>query len=384
MRTGAQGRAADLPEHAVSPDVGDELPEEKARAEPVAVSADESGLRLDRWFRRRFPVVTHGTLERLLRTGQVRIDGRRATAGDRLEAGQRVRVPGSIQAGPAGSRTVRIRADDHTDPDAAEDLRRRVLYRDAHVLVIDKPAGLAVQGGSKMVRHLDGMLDALAFEGERPRLVHRLDKDTSGVLVLARSARAAAQLTRSFREGCVHKTYWAVVVGVPATQEGRISQPLAKRFGVAGERVGADDDGLPAVTGYRVIERAGRQAAWLALFPQTGRTHQLRAHCVLLGTPILGDGKYGGAAAFLEGEGIAGHLHLHARAIRFPNPAGGEMMVTAPIPAHLRETFRFFGFSEHLGNDLPGEAGAAGQPPRGAAPQRRSVARPHPARSRKG
>ncbi|MBL8667946.1 MAG: RluA family pseudouridine synthase [Rhodospirillales bacterium] len=384
MSTRAQGRQAELLQRADNPDTGDELPEGKVRAEPVAVGADESGLRLDRWFRRRYPAVAHGTLERLLRTGQVRVDGHRATAGERLEVGQRVRVPSSIQAAPAEARTVRIRADDRTDPGAAEELRRRVLHRDAHVIVIDKPAGLAVQGGSKMVRHLDGMLDALTFDGERPRLVHRLDKDTSGVLVLARSAKAAALLTRAFREGRVQKVYWAVVVGAPATAEGRISQPLAKRFGVSGERVGADDDGLPAVTGYRVIERAGRQAAWLALYPQTGRTHQLRAHCVLLGTPILGDGKYGGAAAFREGEDTAGQLHLHARAISFPHPAGGEVTVTAPISPHMRTTFRFFGFSEHLGNDMSGGGTTSGQSPRAAPSQRRPAPRPHPVRSRKG
>ena len=196
------------------------------------------------------------------------------------------------------------------------------------------------------------MLDALAFDGERPRLVHRLDKDTSGVLLLARSANAAALLTRAFRDGLVRKLYWAVVVGAPAAQQGRISQPLAKRFGVAGERVGADEDGLPAVTEYRVVERAGRRAAWLALQPRTGRTHQLRAHCALLGTPIMGDGKYGGAAAFLEGEGIGDRLHLHARTIRFPHPGGGEMQVTAPLPQHLRATFRFFGFSGHAEADV--------------------------------
>jgi 23S rRNA pseudouridine955/2504/2580 synthase len=358
--------------------------DEPGRSEPIAVAGDEDGLRLDRWFKRRWPGVAHGLLERLLRTGQVRVDGRRAKAGERLAVGQHVRVPPIVHASVTDRPPRRSRP-----PDAGEaaDLRARVLHRDAHVIVIDKPAGLAVQGGSKTDRHLDGMLDALAFEGERPRLVHRLDKDTSGVLLLARSANAAALLTRAFRDGRVDKLYWAVVIGAPALQQGRIDQPLAKRFGVAGERVGADEEGLRAVTEYRVVERAGRRAAWLALHPRTGRTHQLRAHCAVLGTPILGDGKYGGgAAAFLEGEGIGERLHLHARSLRFPHPGGGELQVTAPLPAHLRATFHFFGFSERLGRDMPDGVREdqrltnAGQ----TRPSRSSAARPPTRRSRGG
>lgn len=375
--------------------------EERVRAEPVAVGADEGGLRLDRWFRRRYPAIAHGTLEKLLRTGQVRIDGHRAGAGDRLQPGQQVRVPPSVLSASDDPRPAHRRGDAPVDPGVAAELRRRVLHRDAQVIVLDKPAGLAVQGGSKMARHLDGMLDALAFDGERPRLVHRLDKDTSGTLLLARTASAAAALTRAFREGRVQKVYWTVVVGAPAAQEGRISQPLAKRFGVAGERVGADEEGLPAITDYVVVERAGRQAAWLALSPQTGRTHQLRAHCVLLGTPILGDGKYGGAAAFLEEEGIGAQLHLHARTVRFPHPDGGALRVTAPLPAHLRATFRFFGFSESLGREVFDDTATAarqgtapahrhppsGRPPRAhpsARPPTRPPTRPSPPRSRRG
>ena len=235
--------------------------------------------------------------------------------------------------------------------DEVEDLKARVLHCDDQLLVIDKPAGLAVQGGSKTSRHLDGMLDALRFDGDRPRLVHRLDKDTSGVLMLARTARAATALTRAFASGQVRKLYWAVVVGVPAAAHGRIEQPLSKRFGAIGERMTVDEAGRPAVTDYRVIERAGRRAAWLALAPLTGRTHQLRAHCALLGTPILGDGKYGGKAAFLENEGIGERLHLHARTIRFPHPTGGEVTVSAPLPPHMRATWRFFGFSERAEED---------------------------------
>jgi 23S rRNA pseudouridine955/2504/2580 synthase len=312
-------------------------------AEPVPVAADEAELRLDRWFRRRFPQVTHNELEKWLRTGQVRIDGRRAKAGDRLSPGQAVRVPPAART-PAGLAAAPVRR--APSPSEAQDIVKRVLHRDDAVLVIDKPAGLAVQGGSKTTRHLDGMLDALRFGGERPRLVHRLDKDTSGVLVLARSAAAATALTAAFASRRVSKLYWAVVVGVPPSSSGHIEQPLAKRFGALGERVSADEAGQRAVTDYTVIERAGRRAAWLALQPRTGRTHQLRAHCAFLGTPILGDGKYGGATAFLEGEGLGDRLHLHARTIRFPHPAGGEVVVSAPLPAHMRGTWQFFGFSQ--------------------------------------
>jgi 23S rRNA pseudouridine955/2504/2580 synthase len=312
-------------------------------AEPVIVAENEAGMRLDRWFKLRYPHVAHAQLEKMLRTGQVRINGRRAKAGERLEAFQSIRVPplARAPAALAGRPPARPRSVGET-----EDLEARILYRDDQLLVIDKPSGLAVQGGSKTLRHLDGMLDALRFRRERPRLVHRLDKDTSGVLVLARTAQAATALTASFASGKVHKLYWAIVVGVPATATGRIQQALSKRFGAIGERMTADEAGRPAITDYRVVERAGRRAAWLALQPLTGRTHQLRAHCALIGTPILGDGKYGGGGAFLAKEGIGQRLHLHARTIRFPHPTGGEITVAAPLPPHMLATWRFFGFSE--------------------------------------
>jgi 23S rRNA pseudouridine955/2504/2580 synthase len=198
--------------------------------------------------------------------------------------------------------------------------------------------------------HLDAMLDALRFGGERPRLVHRLDKDTSGVLVLARTAGAAAKLARAFRSREVFKLYWAVVVGVPRPSSGKIDLGLAKKSGRHGERMEPDvEAGLRAVTEFRIIEQAGRRAAWLLLEPLTGRTHQLRVHCAALGTPILGDGKYGGAGAFLEGDQVSRKLHLHARWIEIPHPAGGVLAVTAPLPEHMRATWRFFGFSEEEG-----------------------------------
>jgi len=234
-----------------------------------------------------------------------------------------------------------------SERDAAA-LRSWILYDDGLVLVLDKPAGLAVQGGSGTERHLDGLLDALVdAAGERPRLVHRLDRDTSGVLELARSAAMAAHLAAAFRVGEVEKTYWAVTVGVPQPPTGRIDAPLAKGQMRGGERMTtACEDGKPAVTLYQVLARAGTRAAHVALRPLSGRTHQLRAHMIALGTPILGDGKYGGTGAFLPGLDLPRRLHLHARRLILSHPRGGVIDITAPLPPHMRETWRALGFDE--------------------------------------
>lgn len=310
-------------------------------ARTVAVGSAEAGLRLDRWFKRHYPQVPHGLLEKWLRTGQVRLDGKRVTAGARVEAGQSVRVPPVPEAPPRPPAASRPTPPSQAQADA---LKRAVLYRDDEMIILDKPAGLAVQGGTGTHRHLDGMLDVLAAGGERPRLVHRLDKDTSGVLVLARSAASAAALGQAFRSRAVRKLYWALVVGVPSEDAGEIRAPLSKAGSAGSERVGVDAaTGAPAVTHYRVLERIGRRAAWLELEPETGRTHQLRVHCRALGTPILGDGKYGGRAAFLSEGGIGRRLHLHARAIAIAMPGKPAITVAAPLPAHMRETWAFLG-----------------------------------------
>jgi 23S rRNA pseudouridine955/2504/2580 synthase len=330
----------------VSGDIRDEseqLRAESGKARTLVVSGEEASLRLDRWFKRHFPTLGHGRLEKLLRTGQIRVDGKRVKASARLLAGQTVRVP--PLASPDSPPPVARPAPSLREADAGF-MRGLVLYRDADVIALNKPPGLAVQGGSGTERHLDAMLDALRFDAaERPRLVHRLDKDTSGVLLLGRSAAAASRLAEAFRDKTTRKIYWAIAVGVPKPFKGRIDLPLAKLPGRAGERMAPDEEGKHAVTYYSVLEHMGRRAAWLALWPVTGRTHQLRVHLAAIGTPILGDGKYGGRAAYLAGEGVSRKLHLHARAIAVPHPRGGKALrVTAPLPEHMRATWRFFGF----------------------------------------
>jgi 23S rRNA pseudouridine955/2504/2580 synthase len=324
--------------------------------EMVTVDAADASLRLDRWFKRHYPALAHGRLEKLLRTGQIRVDGKRAKAGDRVMPGQAIRIP-PLDAAPSPAAPTAPRP---LLPADETMLRDAILHQDEAVIAINKPPGLAVQGGTRSERHLDGLLDALRFgRAERPKLVHRLDKDTSGVLVIARSAGAAAVLTRAFRDRATRKIYWALAVGVPKPLQGRIALALAKRSGQGGERVHADpDEGKHAVTYYRVVDKVGERVSWLALLPVTGRTHQLRAHCAAIGTPILGDGKYGGAATHLAGPPGARRLHLHARALSIPHPHGGILKIAAPLPPHMRQSWEFFGFSADVedpfsGPDLP-------------------------------
>jgi 23S rRNA pseudouridine955/2504/2580 synthase len=313
--------------------------------ETVMVGIQEGSLRLDRWFKRHYPALPHGQLEKLLRTGRIRVDGKRARSGDRVVPGQAIQFPALGEA-----KTSRRPKGDQLRPADEVMLQAAILHRDEAVIVLNKPPGLAVQGGTATERHLDGLLDGLRFgSDERPRLVHRLDKETSGILVIARTGAAASLLTRSFREKTTRKTYWALVVGLPKPRQGRIALPLAKTAGPGGERVRpAVEEGRPAVTYYQVVDSAGARITWLALAPVTGRTHQLRAHCAAIGTPILGDSKYGGAAAHLAGVPGSRRLHLHARTLVIPHPLGGSLEITAPLPEHMRGTWEFFGFQDDI------------------------------------
>lgn len=320
----------------------------------IEVGAAEGEQRLDRWFKRRFPALTHGRLEKLLRTGQIRVDGGRAKASQRLEPGQVVRVPplGPPSSAPSG----RKKAAPLSAREIAE-IQRMVIYKDDDLIALNKPHGLAVQGGTKTTRHIDGMLDGLKFErDERPRLVHRLDRDTSGILLVARTARSAAILAKSFQSRDMTKIYWALVIGHPEHDAGTISAALAKTGGRGSERMEWDDEeGQSAVTDYRVVATAARKISWLELMPQTGRTHQLRAHCKLIGTPIVGDAKYAltnpdpdQRVDLHDGllAEVADRMCLHARSLTIPRPGRKPLTVTAPLPKHMAEAFEDLGFTE--------------------------------------
>jgi len=317
------------------------------------VGEDDDGIRLDRWFKRHLPDASFNTVSRWARTGQLRLDGKRVAPGDRIEAGQTIRVPPDEPAPPVPVARPRRERPPLSDEDVAF-TQSLVIHRDRAAIVVNKPPGLATQGGTKTERHLDGLLDALCFELEgRPKLVHRLDKDTSGVLLVARSANAAGHFAKAFSSRTARKVYWALVIGVPSIQDGMIELPIAKQPGSGGEKMHVDEkEGQSARTRYRVIDRAGNRAAWVELQPFTGRTHQLRVHMAAIGHPIVGDGKYGGQEAFLTG-GVSRKMHLHARRLRVDVPGGGVLDVTAEPPQHFAESLALLGFDPRAGDALP-------------------------------
>jgi 23S rRNA pseudouridine955/2504/2580 synthase len=316
------------------------------------VTDEDDGIRLDRWFKRHMPDASFNIVSRWARTGQLRIDGGRAAPGDRITSGQTIRIPPAETVAPPKSAKPR-RERPALSPEETEFAQSLVIHRDAAAIVLNKPPGLATQGGTKTEKHLDGLLDALTFEAEgRPKLVHRLDKDTSGVLLVARSARAAAHFAKTFSSRTARKIYWALVTDVPSVEDGIIDLPLAKQPGSGGEKMHVDQkEGSAARTRYRVIERAGNRACWVELQPFTGRTHQLRVHMAAIGHPIVGDGKYGGQDAFLTG-GVSRKMHLHARRLRVDHPDGGTIDVTAEPPTHFAESLALLGFDPKAG-DLP-------------------------------
>lgn len=315
-------------------------------AQDRLVTPDEADIRLDRWLRRHHPGLGQAAIQKWCRTGQVRVDGHRVGADSRLAPGQSVRIP------PIPPPVTVPAAQQAIDPALRTELEAMVLYRDADLIVLAKPPGLPTQGGPGIRRHLDGMMAALREPGgERPRLVHRLDRDTSGVIVVARTAGVAARLAAAFRTRDVEKTYWAVVVGRPVPVEGRIERDLVRLDGFRGERAAVagpyDTDLAHSITDYRTLDHAARKLAWLELRPLTGRTHQLRVHCASIGAPILGDAPYGvereGRNTALV-DGLDSGLHLHARRLVLPHPRGGTLGVEAALPPHMAGTFRDLGF----------------------------------------
>lgn len=344
-----------------------------SRVQTITVGPGDNDQRLDRWLRRLFPHVAQGRIEKMCRKGELRVDGGRVKASTRLETGQTVRIPplpepGQITAKPKTA---------ISDADAAM-MQKIVLWQDDHIIAINKPPGLPTQGGSKQTRHVDGLSEALKFGYEdKPRLVHRLDKDTSGVLLLARTREAAQALTAAMRHKNTRKIYWALVAGVPTPYLGEIRYGLVKAGGHGkhgeGEKMRAIhpseinrvEGAKRAHTLYATLYRVASRAAWVAMEPITGRTHQLRAHMAEIGHPIIGDGKYGGSGQENMGDGwgaqmggvISKKLHLHARSMTFEHPVTRQAItVTAPLPDHMAHSWDTLGWTEDLAADDPFEA----------------------------
>lgn len=344
------------------------------------VDADEEGMRLDRWFKSHFPDLSFGHLQKLLRSGQVRVEGGRVKTNTRLSAGQVIRIPpleekpqlsaaDHLEAEEAKARgeapprpaarsarsdeegeelaapAVRRASSDDKDARALKDM---TLYEDRDVLVLNKPFGLAVQGGSGTYRHVDGMLEALrGADGQKPRLVHRIDKDTSGILLVAKSRLSASTLAKTFRSRSARKVYWALVPGVPRPAQGRISTYLAKDEAAEKMRVArhGDDEASHAISYYAVVDNAAQKLAWLSMKPVTGRTHQLRAHAAHIGHPIVGDPKYFDIENWPLPGGLQNRLHLLARRLVIPHPRGDKLIdVSAPLPPHMQQSWNVLGF----------------------------------------
>ena len=306
------------------------------------VARDEDGMRLDRWFATHFPQVNFGHLQKMIRTGQVRVDKGRVKTSTRLEAGQVVRVP------PVEDAPARLVAAPVSNKDAGF-LRSLILYEDDDLYVFNKPHGLASQGGTGTRRHMDGLLKSLPNKkGETPRLVHRLDRDTSGCLVVAKTKAVASHFGTVFRSRSARKIYWAIVAGNPQPKQGRISCFLAKQATTDGEQVVVVENGHPgavhSMSYYSVTDIASRRFAWVTLKPVTGRTHQLRVHMAQLGTPIIGDPRYFNIENWEGAPGLGEGLHLHARRIALPLLSGKRLDISAPLPPHMQQSFDALGF----------------------------------------
>ncbi|WP_181701910.1 RluA family pseudouridine synthase [Chthonobacter albigriseus] len=327
------------------------------RVELRTVEKDEAGLRLDRWFKEHYPGLGFGRLQKLIRSGQVRVDGKRVDTAARVAAGQVVRVP-PLQFGDAAESSASFvdngapmaRPKQTPSANEADYLRSLMLYEDEHCFVFNKPAGLAVQGGSGMTRHIDGMLEVFRDKkGVRPRLVHRLDRETSGCLLVARTRLAAATLAKTFQTRSARKIYWALVYGQPRPAQGRISTHLKRVASPDGDMMvvakHGEKDAQHAITFYSTVDHAGGKLSWLTMKPTTGRTHQLRVHCQAMGHPIIGDPRYFDIENWELPGGIQNRLHLLARRLTIPHPSGkGVIDVTAPLPPHMMQSWNLLGF----------------------------------------
>jgi 23S rRNA pseudouridine955/2504/2580 synthase len=351
------------------------------------VGEDDDGVRLDRWFKRNLPQVGFATVSRWARTGQIRVDGKRAKPEDRLSAGQVLRVPPGGEDAPRKASAPRVRA---LTPEQIAEAKDMVIHETRAAIVLNKPPGLATQGGSKTTKHVDGLLDAFVEDERtpRPRLVHRLDKDTSGVLLIARTPGSAASFSKRFASRSARKVYWALVVGKPQLSEGVIDAALAKQPGTGGEKMHIDEEnGAAAKTRYRVVDSAGQRASWVELEPLTGRTHQLRVHMAAIGHPIVGDGKYGGPDAFLTGA-VSRKMHLHARRLIITEPkagegtaknGGGKLDVTAELPPHFAASMEVLGFDPAMSDASP----LREEVPEKTAEEKKQAARRHFKQARK-
>ncbi len=340
LRFAARGEGS---AQASAPAIVSNNPRGEGKVQNVTVTPDETDMRVDRFLEARFPGLSFSHIQRVIRKGEVRVDGKRTRPTNRLQAGQSIRIP-PLRVDQPKPRAAGNEADDKT----RAFLKSITLYEDADVLVFNKPMGLAVQGGSGTPRHLDGMLEVMRdAHGQRPRLVHRLDKDTAGCLVVAKTRFAAAALARTFRSRSARKIYWALVAGVPKPRQGRISTFLAKqeREDESIMRIAhhGEEGASHAVTYYAVVETAGSSLAWISLKPVTGRTHQLRAHMAHINHPIVGDPKYFSRENWELPGGLQNRLHLLAHRIVVPHPRGGIIDTTAPLPPHMQQSWNLLG-----------------------------------------
>lgn len=331
-----------------------------APVETIPVTPDEGGMRLDRWFKERFPQVTFGRLQKMLRKGEIRVDGKRVQANLRLAVGSEIRVPKMVRE-PAQS-APSLKPPPGLSKADRNFIENMILFEDDAVFVLNKPFGIAVQGGTKTARHIDGILAGMVDRfGDRPRLVHRLDRDTTGVLLVAKTRQAASRLGKLFQSRSAHKTYWALVKGVPKPHQGKIEAALVKAQTPDGDRVrkslpGEQQVAQHATTHYSVIDRVAHKASWVSLKPVTGRQHQLRAHMQIIDCPIVGDNKYGGDVDMPDVD-MEAKLHLHARRLVVPHPTPGQdkIDVTAPLPEHMLKTWDLLGLDPNRFRSADGD-----------------------------